>query len=73
VKAWQGVDPAEAGETRTYHFGRGANRRNVEALHNAALEAGFESEIVYYDAGYDLRVRRPADDVHPSHRSHLGS
>jgi hypothetical protein len=41
----------------------GFDRRKAEAMHNWALEHGFESELTYHrrPTGWELRVRRPGD------------
>lgn len=44
-----------------HDFGPDISRREIERTHNAALEAGLESEIVYYDTGIDLNIRQHGD------------
>src|SRR4030095_6863258 len=45
----------------TPSIGRDFSRLHVENFHNAALVGGFESELIVYDTGWDVNVRRPGE------------
>lgn len=52
------VDPGVHDFTARYHF----TAKYCEAYHDAALEAGYESELCYFDNAWEVRVREPGAD-----------
>lgn len=55
------IEPGVHEFTRRYHF----TNKHCEAFHDAALEAGYESELCYFDDAWIVRVREPgADEPH---------